>query len=198
MDTTNIHVILASARSGKSTLASNIVSTYIKGKKKMPKVYMFSYPGVQCNFLDPDFIYEFDINTLEEIIEKPFEKIIILEDLMSQTTPADLKFIDRKLSLHRHKMTHFIIINQSYKTLSPALRTREISTNITLYLCKQKQNRMKDIFESLDAFETYEDYNQVNKELEQYEFLKINPDNTYEIVKADPTKELKIMKREKK
>lgn len=199
MDNTSINVILAPARSGKSILSVNIlkdmIDVYIKKKKQIPKIYFFSITQPTNNFIAPDFCFEFTIETFNSVACRDEEKIIILEDLLSQTTPWDLKQIDKQLSVHAHTKTHYIIINQTLKTLSVALRNREISSNVTLIISKQREHRIKDVFDSIgDCFDTEEQYREINNELEKYEFLKITPDNKYCIIKSDPKKIISIKK----
>lgn len=195
MDSTDIVVILAGARSGKSVLMNNLVRERLyNNKEKPPKVYLFNNDVVNNTLCDPEFCYTYDGDKLEELAKRPYEKIIIIEDMMSQLQDQrEKKRLESLLSVHRHLMCHFIIISQTFISLPSSLRMREVSSCVYLYVGKQKRkDRMKLIYEACECWEDFDEYYELNKELEQYEFLKITPDNKFSIVKSEPKKTLYI------
>lgn len=191
MDSTDIYVILASARSGKSVMMNNIVRDMLyKSKEKKPRVYLFNNDQVENKIVDPEFCFRYDGDLMEKLAKSPGEKIIIIEDLMSQMSDMkEKKRLEGLLSIHRHCSCHYIIISQTFISLPPSIRMREVSSCVYLVVGKQKRkDRMKLIYEACECWEEFEEYYELNKELIQYEFIKITPDNKFNIVKSDPKK----------
>jgi hypothetical protein len=175
---------------------NNIVREMLYSKKdKPPKVYLFNNDSVANNFIDPEFCFSYDGEKLQQIAKTPGEKIIVIEDMMSQigSDMKEKKRLEGLFSVHRHDSCHYIVVTQTFKSLPVSIRMREVSSCIYLYMGKMKgRDKMKLIHEACDVFDEFDDYVSVNQELEQYEFLKITPDNKYEIMESNPKKAIYI------
>ena len=196
---TDIYLIIASTRSGKSTMVQNIVRRILTQRKKSKQqisVYLFNNMAVNSDWIDDEFVAPFSLGAIEALNKQKFEKIIIIEDVLSQiTSDFDKRRLESLMSLHRHHNSHYILVSQNYVGLSPALRTRELSTNIHLYIAKQKRrDRIKSIYESVDIWEHMDDAVEAFGELKRFEFLYISPDDELKKIKSDPNKTIEIRK----
>jgi len=195
---TDVHLIIAGTRGGKSTLVQNLVRKIIyhdKRKKIKDMVFLFNNNAVAQNWINKDYVFEYDVNKLKEINSEIHErKIIIIEDCLSQlTTMKQKKELEGILSLHRHHNTHYIIVSQSYIGVPLSIRSRELSSNTHMYIAKQRQRqRIQALYDSCDCWDDMQYLIDDMDRLKKYEFLYISPDDLVSIVKSDPKKTIRI------
>ncbi len=194
---TDIYLIVASTRSGKSTLVNNIVRRILTQRKKSKQqisVFLFNNAAVNADWIDQEFVAEFSLEAVENLNKQKFEKIIIIEDVLSQITSNDDKLrLTGIMSLHRHHNTHYILVSQNYGGLPPSLRMRELSSNIHMFIAKQKRrDRIKTIYESVDIWEDQDQAVAAFGNIKKFEFLYISPDDELKKIKSDPNKLIEI------
>ena len=188
-----IDVIVGSCKSGKSNLAKYIIADRLRTNPNL-MFAMFNNGAVPHEGISDKYVYGWDIDKFEELANIDGDKIILLEDLMSQVqSERDKKRLVNILSIHRHLRLSVVIITQTIISLPSALRMRELSSDMTMYVFRQTRlDRLKTVFEACECWEVFDELIAINKALDKYEWIKINADNTFIVDKCIDMSELII------
>ena len=182
-----ISVVIGRCKSGKSSLVRALTEGLVE---KGTRVFIVRNASVRCDWIDDSFSITPDkfkslssmLKFVEQLTKMDGKKVIIFEDALSMFRKKELEEILRMMSIHRHTQTSFLIVTQTFKSLPNSIRSGEISDDCTIYLSKQgRAEVLKSIYQELPQFESLEELKEMNRELEQYQFICIEKDEAYPI-----------------
>lgn len=182
--------IYAPPRQGKSSLIVNLLMNMNFNYKNRYDVVYYISPTLDadktCNCImkDDDIVKIHepeDIDCIDLILnellkkqkemnkEEPYKALFVLDDMLGKLRDSEITKISSK---YRHYNASFIIVSQSFKAISPIIRT--CASHWIIFKTENQKEKMK-IIEEFNGFKDFEKYlDEFTKEKYNFMYIDIN------------------------